>query len=303
MHSINGYVFGNQPLITMRRGERVRWYVMSMGTEVDLHTPHWHGNDVTVNGMRMDVVSLLPAGMVVADMVPGRPGHLAVPLPRQRPHHRRDADPLPGGGLTPLARSASGYVAAWPTSSTLIYEDHDWLRRRFFYLDDARTDEELAASGDLSAPGSTRTPRPRRRSSTRCCSRWARPATPRTRPTTRSTTTTRSGTRSGTRSRRVGHQGVVRGGRAGAHRERRAPRRGGARGASDFIKSSTLEHAPRAGHAVVAVLRRPPGRSRCRRPRQGPRDVHRGEQLSVRVPAPRPGYVAPGARSAPPARG
>ena len=70
MHSINGYVFGNQPMVTMHRGEHVRWYVMSMGTEVDLHTPHWHGNTVTVNGMRMDVVSLLPATMVVADMVP-----------------------------------------------------------------------------------------------------------------------------------------------------------------------------------------------------------------------------------------
>ena len=74
MHSINGYVFGNQPMITLKKGERVRWYVMSMGTEVDLHTPHWHGNDVTVMGMRMDVVSLLPASMVVADMVPDNPG-------------------------------------------------------------------------------------------------------------------------------------------------------------------------------------------------------------------------------------
>ena len=73
-HSINGYVFGNQPMITVGQGERVRWYVMSMGTEVDLHTPHWHGNDVTVGGMRMDVVSLLPASMVVADMVPDNPG-------------------------------------------------------------------------------------------------------------------------------------------------------------------------------------------------------------------------------------
>ncbi|MCW2596430.1 MAG: cation-binding protein, partial [Jatrophihabitans sp.] len=27
----------------------------------------------------------------------------------------------------------------------LIYEDHDWFRRHFFYLDDASTDEELAA--------------------------------------------------------------------------------------------------------------------------------------------------------------
>ena len=74
MHSINGYVFGNQPMITMHRGEHVRWYVMSMGTEVDLHTPHWHGNMVTVNGTRMDVVSLLPATMVVADMVPDDAG-------------------------------------------------------------------------------------------------------------------------------------------------------------------------------------------------------------------------------------
>jgi FtsP/CotA-like multicopper oxidase with cupredoxin domain len=70
MHSINGYVFGNGPMIVLKKGERVRWYVMSMGTEVDLHTPHWHGNTVLVNGMRMDTISLLPASMVVADMVP-----------------------------------------------------------------------------------------------------------------------------------------------------------------------------------------------------------------------------------------
>jgi hephaestin len=74
MHSINGFVFGNQPTVNIKRGEHVRWYVMSMGTEVDLHTPHWHGNDVTVAGMRMDVVDLLPASMVVADMVPDNPG-------------------------------------------------------------------------------------------------------------------------------------------------------------------------------------------------------------------------------------
>jgi FtsP/CotA-like multicopper oxidase with cupredoxin domain len=74
MHSINGFVFGNGPIMTMRQGERVRWYVMSMGNEVDLHTPHWHGNTVTVAGMRTDTVSLLPAAMVVADMVPDDPG-------------------------------------------------------------------------------------------------------------------------------------------------------------------------------------------------------------------------------------
>ncbi|TFD42990.1 copper oxidase [Cryobacterium sp. TMT2-10] len=76
MHSINGYVFANQPIdsLTMKKGERVRWYVMGMGTEVDLHTPHWHGNTVTALGMRTDVVSLLPASMMVADMVPDDAG-------------------------------------------------------------------------------------------------------------------------------------------------------------------------------------------------------------------------------------
>lgn len=74
MHSVNGYVFGNQPVPQLRVGQRVRWYIMSMGTEVDQHTPHWHGNVVTVAGMRMDVVSLMPAGMLIADMVPDNVG-------------------------------------------------------------------------------------------------------------------------------------------------------------------------------------------------------------------------------------
>jgi len=74
MHSINGYVYGNQPVVSIKRGQPVRWYLMSMGTEVDLHTPHWHGNTVLSMGMRMDVVNLLPATMVTADMVPDDPG-------------------------------------------------------------------------------------------------------------------------------------------------------------------------------------------------------------------------------------
>jgi hephaestin len=69
-------VYGNLPLssLTMQRGERVRWYLIGMGTEVDLHTPHWHGNTVLENGIRNDVVELLPASLKVADMVPDNPG-------------------------------------------------------------------------------------------------------------------------------------------------------------------------------------------------------------------------------------
>jgi hephaestin len=60
--------------MTMHKGEHVRWYVMAQGTEVDLHTPHWHGNTVVINGMRTDVANLLPMSMLTADMVPDAVG-------------------------------------------------------------------------------------------------------------------------------------------------------------------------------------------------------------------------------------
>jgi len=58
----------------MKVGQRVRWYTYTLGTEVDLHTPHWHGNTVTTNGMRSDMIQLLPGMMMVSDMVPDDPG-------------------------------------------------------------------------------------------------------------------------------------------------------------------------------------------------------------------------------------
>jgi FtsP/CotA-like multicopper oxidase with cupredoxin domain len=73
-HTINGYIYGSQPIQKMKVGERVRWYVFALGTETDLHTPHWHGNTVLVRGHREDVVELMPATTVVADMVPDNPG-------------------------------------------------------------------------------------------------------------------------------------------------------------------------------------------------------------------------------------
>jgi FtsP/CotA-like multicopper oxidase with cupredoxin domain len=74
MHAINGFVYGHTPGLTLRQGERVRWYVMSLGTEVDLHTPHWHGLTVLAMGMRMDMLELLPGSMKVADMAVDNPG-------------------------------------------------------------------------------------------------------------------------------------------------------------------------------------------------------------------------------------
>jgi FtsP/CotA-like multicopper oxidase with cupredoxin domain len=74
MHAINGVVFGNLDGLEMRECERVRWYVFALGTEVDLHSAHWHGNTGLLNGRRMDVVELLPAAGRVVDMVPDSAG-------------------------------------------------------------------------------------------------------------------------------------------------------------------------------------------------------------------------------------
>jgi len=72
--SINGYIFGNLPMPTMKKGEHVRWYVMTMGGQVNYHTPHWHGNVVTIDKHHTDIFSILPAQFVTADMVPDRVG-------------------------------------------------------------------------------------------------------------------------------------------------------------------------------------------------------------------------------------
>jgi FtsP/CotA-like multicopper oxidase with cupredoxin domain len=72
--SINGYIFGNMPMMTMKQGDRVRWYVATLGDFNNAHTPHWHGNTVLVSGQRTDVVSVVSAQMVTADMVPDAPG-------------------------------------------------------------------------------------------------------------------------------------------------------------------------------------------------------------------------------------
>jgi FtsP/CotA-like multicopper oxidase with cupredoxin domain len=73
--SINGYLFSNGPLMTMRKGEHVRWYVMTMGIGFNFHTPHWHGNVVSVRGQYMDVLPAIgPAQIVTADMVPDKVG-------------------------------------------------------------------------------------------------------------------------------------------------------------------------------------------------------------------------------------
>lgn len=69
MHAINGYVFGNLRGLEMYQGEKVRWHLLALGSEVDLHSAHWHGEVVEYEGRKTDVVELMPASMKTVDMV------------------------------------------------------------------------------------------------------------------------------------------------------------------------------------------------------------------------------------------
>jgi len=74
MHNINGYIYGNIPDLRLKEGEKSRWYLFGFGSEVDLHTPHWHGNTVLWDGRRADTIDLLPASHKIVDMTPDAPG-------------------------------------------------------------------------------------------------------------------------------------------------------------------------------------------------------------------------------------
>lgn len=74
-HAINGFIFGNLQGLEVKQGDSVRWHLVGLGTEVDMHTAHWHGQTVLNAGRRTDVVELLPGTMITVDMVAKTPGN------------------------------------------------------------------------------------------------------------------------------------------------------------------------------------------------------------------------------------
>jgi len=73
-YAINGFIFGNLPGLMMKQGDKVRWYLLGMGNEIDLHTPHWHGETVSDGRRNTDVIELLPGSMATVDMLADNPG-------------------------------------------------------------------------------------------------------------------------------------------------------------------------------------------------------------------------------------
>ncbi|KAM9542400.1 ceruloplasmin-like [Guaruba guarouba] len=77
MHAINGKVFGNLHGLTMHVGDKVSWYLMGMGNEVDIHTAHFHGHSFDYKQTevyRADVFDLFPGTFRTVEMNPQNPG-------------------------------------------------------------------------------------------------------------------------------------------------------------------------------------------------------------------------------------
>ncbi|KAK7926166.1 hypothetical protein WMY93_008476 [Mugilogobius chulae] len=77
MHGINGKLFGNLHGLEMTEGQRVNWYLLGMGNEVDMHTAHFHGQTFTYKTDRVhraDVFDLFPGTFQTIQMVAENPG-------------------------------------------------------------------------------------------------------------------------------------------------------------------------------------------------------------------------------------
>lgn len=50
-------MYGNVNGLNMEVGDKVYWYLMAMGNDVDIHTVHWHGHSVEykVNKLKTNV--------------------------------------------------------------------------------------------------------------------------------------------------------------------------------------------------------------------------------------------------------
>ncbi|XP_056665697.1 hephaestin [Monodelphis domestica] len=77
MHAINGKLYANLKGLTMYQGDRIGWYMLAMGQDIDLHTVHFHAESFLYqNGEshRADVVDLFPGTFEAVEMVATNPG-------------------------------------------------------------------------------------------------------------------------------------------------------------------------------------------------------------------------------------
>lgn len=61
-------MFGNLPGLSVCDNIDVKWYIFSVGNELDVHSVYFYGNVLTYQHRRVDTLSLFPASMTQASM-------------------------------------------------------------------------------------------------------------------------------------------------------------------------------------------------------------------------------------------
>ncbi|XP_060752141.1 ferroxidase HEPHL1-like [Tachysurus vachellii] len=74
MHAVNGYMYGNLPGLEVCDGDRVRWHVLGLGTDVDMHGVYFQGNTFRRDGITRDTLAVFPQTAVNVFMQPDTTG-------------------------------------------------------------------------------------------------------------------------------------------------------------------------------------------------------------------------------------
>ena len=72
--SINGYIYGTMPMMTMKKGERVRWYLVALGEQFSVHYSPLARQRRAAGREANRRRELMQAQMLTVDMVPDNPG-------------------------------------------------------------------------------------------------------------------------------------------------------------------------------------------------------------------------------------
>ncbi|XP_054976870.1 coagulation factor VIII isoform X3 [Sorex araneus] len=75
--AINGYVMDSLPGLVMAQGQRIRWYLLSMGSNENTHSIHFSGHVFTVRKTeeyKMAVYNLYPGIFETVEMLPSKVG-------------------------------------------------------------------------------------------------------------------------------------------------------------------------------------------------------------------------------------
>ncbi|XP_045395399.1 ceruloplasmin-like [Lemur catta] len=74
MYSINGYIYGNLPPLTMCAEDRIKWHFVGIGGAANDHSIYLHGQTLISRNHRKDTIMVFPASLEDAFMVAKGPG-------------------------------------------------------------------------------------------------------------------------------------------------------------------------------------------------------------------------------------